>query len=193
MEDIRPLVLRYKPDEFRYANIKITGNDIPGTLAFLENKWKQLDPVHTFNYKFFDEQLAKTNAIFRDVISIIGFISFLSISISSLGLLGMATFTAETRRKEIGIRKVMGASVKGVLLLLSKGFIYLLVIASAVAIPVSYFLNNIWLQEFAYRINMGPSIFLVSLIIIFLIGLITIGSQTLQAALANPAVTLRDE
>ena len=193
MDDIRPLVLRYKPDEFRYANIKITGNDIPATLAFLEKKWKQLDPVHTFNYKFFDEQLATTNAIFRDVISIIGFISFLAISISSLGLLGMATFTAESRRKEIGIRKVMGASAKGVLLLLSKGFIYLLVIASVVAIPVSYFLNNIWLQEFAYRIHMGPSIFLVSLLIIFLIGLITIGSQTLRASLANPAVTLRDE
>ncbi len=193
MDDIRPLVLRYKPDEFRYANIKISGNNIPGTVTFLENKWKQLDPVHTFNYKFFDEQLAKTNAIFRDVISIIGFISFLAISISSLGLLGMATFAAESRRKEIGIRKVMGASVKAVLFLLSKGFIYLLVIASAVAIPVSYFLNNIWLQEFAYRIDMSPSIFLAGLLIIFLIGLITIGSQTLRAALANPATTLRDE
>jgi putative ABC transport system permease protein len=193
MDEIRPLVLRYKPDEFRYANIKITGNDIPGTLTFLETRWKQLDPVHTFNYKFFDEQLAKTNAIFRDVISIIGFISFLAISISSLGLLGMATFTAESRRKEIGIRKVMGASVKGVLLLLSKGFIYLLIIASAIALPVSYFLNNIWLQEFAYRIPLGPSIFLTGLVIIFVIGLLTIGSQTLRAALASPAITLRDE
>ncbi len=193
MDEIRPLVLRYKPDEFRYANIKITGNDIPGTLTFLETRWKQLDPVHTFNYKFFDEQLAKTNAIFRDVISIIGFISFLAISISSLGLLGMATFTAESRRKEIGIRKVMGASVKGVLLLLSKGFIYLLIIASSIALPVSYFLNNIWLQEFAYRIPLGPSIFLTGLIIIFVIGLLTIGSQTLRAALASPAITLRDE
>jgi putative ABC transport system permease protein len=193
MDEIRPLVLRYKPDEFRYANIKITGKDIPGTLDFLQKKWKQLDPVHPFNYQFFDEQLAKTNAIFRDVISIIGFISFLAISISSLGLLGMATFTAESRRKEIGIRKVMGASVKGVLLLLSKGFIYLLIIASCIAIPVSYLLNNVWLQEFAYRIEIGPAIFLGGLLIIFIIGLITIGSQTLRAALANPAITLRDE
>jgi putative ABC transport system permease protein len=193
MDDIRPLVLRYKPDEFRYANIKITGHDIPGTLAFLEKKWKQLDPVHPFNYKFFDEQLATTNAIFGDVISIIGFISFLAISISSLGLLGMSTFTAESRRKEIGIRKVMGASVKGVLYMLSKGFLNLLIIASVIAIPLAYFLNNVWLQEFAYRVKLSPSIFLGGLLIVFLIGLITIGSQTFRAALANPASTLRDE
>jgi len=193
MDDIRPLVLRYKPDEFRYANIKITGNDIPGTVTYLENKWKELDPEHAFNYKFFDEQLAKTNAIFRDVISIIGFISFLAISISSLGLLGMATFTAESRRKEIGIRKVMGASNKSMLILLSSGFIYLLIIASVIAIPVTYLLNNIWLQEFAYRIIMGPAIFFGGLLIIFIIGLITIGSQTLRASLTNPATILRDE
>jgi putative ABC transport system permease protein len=193
MDDIRPLVLRYKPNEFRYANVKISGIDKTGVVEFLDRKWKTIDPVHVFNYKYYDEQLAKTHAIFGDVISIIGFISFLAISISSLGLLGMATFTAESRRKEIGIRKVMGASIKSVLLLLSRGFIYLLLIASLIAIPLTYFLNNIWLQEFAYRIRMGPVIFLGGFLIIFIIGIITIGSQTLRASLTNPAMILRDE
>jgi putative ABC transport system permease protein len=193
MDDIQPLVLRYVPDEFRYANIKISGNDVAGTLAFFAKKWKQLDPDHALNYKFFDEQLATTNSIFRDVISIIGFIAFLAISISSLGLLGMATFTAESRQKEIGVRKVMGASVRSLLLLLSRGFIYMLAVSVVIAVPLTYFFNNFWLQEFAYRVQLGPSIFLAGILIIFVIGLLTIGSQTIRAALANPANTLRDE
>ncbi|HLF36010.1 MAG TPA: ABC transporter permease [Cyclobacteriaceae bacterium] len=193
MENIRPLTLRYNPDEFRYLNLKISGSDIPGTLKFLESKWKDADKVHPFNYKFFDEQLAKTHAIFGDILSMIGFVAFLAISISSLGLLGMATFAAETRRKEIGIRKVLGAEIRGLLVLLSGGFFILLIIAAVIAIPLSYLINNAWLQEFAYRISMGPAIFLGGMLIVFLIGLLTIGSQTLKAAMTNPAAVLRDE
>lgn len=193
MDNIQPLVLRYDPKNFQYANVKVTGNNLQETVSFLENKWKKIDQVHVFNYKFFDEQLAKTNSIFRDVISIIGFIALLAITISSLGLLGMATFTSETRRKEIGIRKAMGASTNSVLILLSKGFIYLLIVAAAIAIPLSYYLNRIWLQEFAYRIKLGPSLFLGGILIILILGLFTIGSQTLKAALTNPSAILRDE
>ena len=149
--------------------------------------------MHPFNYKFFDEQLAKTHAIFGDILSMIGFVAFLAISISSLGLLGMATFAAETRRKEIGIRKVLGAEIRGLLVLLSGGFFILLIIAAVIAIPLSYLINNAWLQEFAYRISMGPAIFLGGMLIVFLIGLLTIGSQTLKAAMTNPAAVLRDE
>jgi putative ABC transport system permease protein len=188
-----PLVLRYMPSEFRYMNVKISGNDIPGTINFLSKKWKEADQVHPINYKFFDEQLAKTHAIFQDILSIVGFIALLAISISSLGLLGMATYTAETRKKEIGIRKAMGAEVKGLLILLSKGYLILLAVATLIALPLSYLINNAWLEEFAYRVKFGPGIILTGIISVFIIGLLTIGSQTLKAALTNPATILRDE
>ena len=188
-----PLVLRYKPSDYRYINVKIAGNDIPGTISFLEKKWKENDKVHPFNYKFFDEQLAKTHAIFGDILSVIGFIAFLAISISSLGLLGMATYSSESRRKEIGIRKVLGAEVSGLLMLLSKGYLILLVIATIIAVPLAYLINNAWLEQFAYRVNFGPSIYLTGIFIVFIIGLLTIGSQTLKTALTNPSTTLRDE
>jgi putative ABC transport system permease protein len=193
MDKSGPLALRYLPKEFRHLNIKIKGEDIRGTVSFLETKWKEMDKTHPFNYRFFDEQLAKSHAIFGDILSVVGFIAFLAISISTLGLLGMATYTAETRRKEIGIRKVMGAEVKGLLLLLSKGFIVLLVIATVIAIPLTYLINNAWLSNFAYRITLGPAIFISGILIVFLIGFFTIGSQTLKAALTNPASILRDE
>ena len=192
MDKIRPLFLRFRPVDFRYLNIKITGNNVGGTVNFLEKKWKEIDKVHPLNYRFFDQQLAKANAIFGDILSIVGFVAFLAISISSLGLLGMATYAAETRRKEIGIRKVLGAEVKGLLILLSRGFITLLIIATIIAIPLGYLINNIWLENFAYRIHLGPAIFLTGISVVFVIGFLTIGSQTLKAALTNPAAILRD-
>jgi len=193
MDDIGPLVLHYNPEKFRYMNVRISGNNLKETLAFIESKWKQIDKIHTYEYKFFDEQLASSHAIFGDVISIVGFIAVLAVSIACLGLLGMATYTAETRLKEIGIRKVMGASVKSILLLLSKGFIILLGIAIIIGVPIAYFLNNLWLQMFVYKVNLGISIFGISILIMLILGLLTVGSQTLRAALASPSITLRDE
>jgi len=156
MEKISPLALRYRPAEFRHMNIRITGNNIGGTLAFLEKKWKEMDRIHPFQYKFFDQQLARTHAIFGDVLSVISFIAFLAITISSLGLLGMAIYTTETRRKEIGIRKVLGAEINGLLYLLSRGFMVMLFIATLIAVPLAYLINHLWIQEFAYRIRLGP-------------------------------------
>ena len=168
-------------------------NNLKETLAFIENKWKDIDKIHTYEYQFFDEQLANSHAIFGDLISIVGFISILAVSIACLGLLGMATYTAETRLKEIGIRKVMGASVKSILLLLSRGFIILLGIAILIGGPLAYFINNLWLELFAYRVNFGINIFGSAILIMLILGLLTVGSQTLRAALTNPSVTLRDE
>lgn len=193
MEDIGPLVIHYNPKEFRYLNVRISGNNLKETLAFIENKWKDIDKIHTYEYQFFDEQLANSHAIFGDLISIVGFISILAVSIACLGLLGMATYTAETRLKEIGIRKVMGASVKSILLLLSRGFIILLGIAILIGGPLAYFINNLWLELFAYRVNFGINIFGSAILIMLILGLLTVGSQTLRAALTNPSVTLRDE
>ena len=193
MEEIGPLVIHYNPGNFRYINVRISGNNLKETLSFIETKWKKIDKIHAFEYQFFDEQLANSHAIFGDVISIVGFIAILAVSIACLGLLGMATYTAETRLKEIGIRKVMGASVQSILLLLSRGFIILLAIAILIGGPLAYFMNNLWLQMFAYKVDFGITIFGTSILIMLILGLLTVGSQTLRAALTSPSITLRDE
>ena len=154
---------------------------------------KEISKQQEETYKFFDEQLANTHAIFGDVISIVGFIAILAISIACLGLLGMATYTAETRLKEIGIRKVMGASVQSLLILLSRGFIILLSIAIVIGVPLAYFINNLWLELFAYKVSFGINIFGTSILLMLILGILTVGSQTLRAALISTIVTLRDE
>jgi len=190
---IGPLFLRNLPETFRYINIRYTGEDFKATLAFLENKWKELDKIHSFNYQFFDQQLAESHAIFGDVMSIIGYVSIIAVVIASMGLLGMVTYNVETRIKEIGIRKVMGASVKSVLIQISRGFLILLLIAILIATPIAYFVNNLWLQNFAMRVNFNINILGTSILLVLILGLLAIGSQTVKAALTNPAITLRDE
>ncbi len=192
-DQIGPFMFNYKPEEYRYLNIKVSGQNLNETIAFLENKWKELDKIHTFQYQFFDEQLADSQGIFSDVLSIVGFVSLIAIVIAGMGLLGMATYSAETKIKEIGIRKVLGASVRSILLQISKGYIYMLVIAIVIATPIAYYLNNTWLQFFAIRINFSVWILLFGVLLLLTLGLLAIGSQTLKAAMTNPANTLRDE
>jgi putative ABC transport system permease protein len=192
-DQIGPFMFTYNPEEYRYLNIKVSGQNLNETIAFLEGKWKELDKIHTFQYQFFDEQLADSQGIFSDVLSIVGFVSLIAIVIAGMGLLGMATYSAETKIKEIGIRKVLGASVQGILMQISRGYIYMLLIAIVIATPIAYFLNNTWLQFFAIRINFSVWILLFGVLLLLTLGLLAIGSQTLKAAMTNPANTLRDE
>jgi len=192
-EQIGPFIFTNNPEEYRYLNLKVSGENLNETITFLENKWKEIDNKHAFKYRFFDEQLAESQGIFNDILSIVGFVAIIAIVIAVMGLLGMATYTSETKIKEIGIRKVLGASVKGILLYISKGYVYMLIIAILIATPIAYFLNNIWLQNFAVRINFSIWILGFGILILLILGLLAIGSQTLKAALTNPANTLRDE
>ncbi len=192
-DQIGPFMFTYNPDEYRYLNIKVSGQNLNETVDFLESKWKELDKIHTFQYQFFDEQLADSQGIFSDVLSIVGFVSLIAIVIAAMGLLGMATYSAETKIKEIGIRKVLGASVRGILMQISRGYIYMLLIAIVIATPIAYFLNNTWLQFFAIRINFSIWILAFGVLLLLTLGLLAIGSQTLKAAMTNPANTLRDE
>ncbi|MCK5103756.1 MAG: ABC transporter permease, partial [Cyclobacteriaceae bacterium] len=119
--------------------------------------------------------------------------AFLSITIACLGLLGIATYTAERRTKEVGIRKVLGAGEFKIAFLLSKGFIKMLLISIVIASPLVYFLNNMWLQNFSNRIDYGFGTIFLGTLIMLTLGILTIGSQTLRASKANPADTLRME
>ncbi len=189
-----PLVLRYLPNEFAYLNIRyLPTASTTSILSYVEQKWKAMDKVHSLKYNIYVDELKGTNAIFSDIIYILGFISFLTIIISTLGLLGIAAFTAESKRKEISIRKVHGAKTKNITFLLSKGFLPLFIIAVLVTVPLSYFVNSLWLEEFAYKVNVSPWVFVLGIGIMFATGFGTILSQTLSAASDSLLKRLKEE
>ncbi|MEQ9443650.1 MAG: FtsX-like permease family protein [Cyclobacteriaceae bacterium] len=192
-DETRPMLLANQPDAFKYANVKIASGDLVGTLDKLKEAWKQIDPVHPFEYEFYDQQLASMHQSILDIVAIVGFIAFLAITIACLGMLGMATYTAERRLKEVGIRKVLGAENLSVALLLSRSFLKILFISIGIAAPLSYFLNNFWLQYLPNRVDFGLSTVLLGSFLLLALGCLTIGSQTLRAARQNPVDTLRNE
>jgi putative ABC transport system permease protein len=190
-DKIGPLVLR-KGSNFNFVNAKIIGGDLIGTITRIKQKWKSIDPTHPFKYELFDEQLAKTHQAIFDAVSILGFIALLAIVIACLGLLGMATYTAERKTREVGIRKILGAEDLSIALLLSKGFFKMLLVSVFIGAPLSFFINNLWLQKFPNRVEFGIGTLLLGTVILMVLGLLTIGSQTIRASNSNPIDSLKN-
>jgi putative ABC transport system permease protein len=188
-----PMVLRVVPMYFEYANLKVITDDLEPTLLFLETKWKELEPYRPFRYALFEDQLEDYHAGAKNALQGLSFISFLTILIAFFGLLGMVIYDMEARVKEIGIRKVMGASVWDIILVTSKSFVLLLLFAAVLAIPVAWFGNHMILQSIANRIELGFGIFALGLLIMFSLGFLIIFSQTIRAASGNPVESLRYE
>ena len=191
--EIKPMMLRFKPDHFVYAQVNLSGFDITNEIQQIENVWKEFDPNHAFEAKTFQGEIDEFNNFFYDILYIIGLISFLSISIAAMGLLGIATYSIQVRLKEVSIRKVLGASTNGLMFLLSKGFMKLFTLAMVIGFSLAYVANNAWLNEFAYRVKFGIDIFLIAAGAMIIIGALTIGLQALKATTANPATNLRDD
>jgi putative ABC transport system permease protein len=192
-QKMMPLVLRNRPAAFGVASIKVRGTDMASAISFLQATWKKVNPNTKFEYQFYDEQLLFTHSMLSDVAKILGALSLLAVLISCLGLLGMAAYTAETRAKEISIRKIVGSSVPQIIVLLTKGFVIMLGIAAVIAIPIAYLLNNMWLQFFASRVSISPLTLIISVLVMFIISLLTVFSQSWRAAFANPINKLRSE
>ncbi len=192
-DEVGPLVLRNHPADFRYVNVQLAPADPRGTVARLARAWKALDPVHPFRYEFFDQELAATNQGILDVVSVLGFLAFLAVTISCLGLLGMATYVTERRRKEVALRKVLGAADAGIALLLSREFLKMLALAVALGVPLTYGINTLWLQNFPNRVPFGAGTLGLGSGILLVLGLLTIASQTLRAARSKPVDALRTE
>ncbi len=192
--EVEPLSIRFAP-WFSYTKITLTldGNNLPGTIDELEIKWAELVPNRPFLYTFLDESF--NTHYEKDVRFSRIFTAFaiISIFIACLGLLGLTMYNIQLRRKEIGIRKVMGASVPGIIAQLSKGYVVLFIIACLLAVPLAWYGMDQWLKGFAYRMTPGPIIFIAAALITLVIALATICIQSVKAALANPVDALRDE
>ncbi|MGH7601128.1 MAG: FtsX-like permease family protein, partial [bacterium] len=173
--------------------IKIKSTDIPKTIAAIENVWKRVNPNTPFEYHFLDETIDRQYAAEKKISAMANYFTILAIAISCLGLFGLAAFAAERRTKEIGVRKVLGATVTNIVSMLSQDFVKLVLVANIIAWPVAYFAMNKWLQNFAYRIDLGWWVFVFAGGAALLIALLTVSTQALKAALANPVDSSRYE
>lgn len=195
-EPIRPLVIRLFPSSGfigRFVTVRLAPGDHLATISFMETVWKKYAGDEGFSYNFLNDNLQKLYAADQRTSEIASAFSILAIFIACLGLLGLAAFITEQRTKEIGIRKVLGASVPEVIALLSVQFAKWVLIANAIAWPLAYYVMNNWLKNFAYRTDISLWIFIVSGALALIVALLTVGSRAIKAATANPIESLRYE
>ena len=191
-EPIQPLIIRYRPDDVYVAFIRITG-DTHEALAGIERVTKEVNPAFPFRYEFVDERFGRQYHSEASVSSLVNIFAGVSIFIACLGLLGLSSFAADQRAKEIGIRKVHGASTRSLVVLLSKQYAQMMIVAFLIAAPLAYFYMHQWLSGFAYQTDAGIYLFVFAGVITFAIGALTVSYKSYTASLANPATTLKED
>jgi putative ABC transport system permease protein len=193
--EIGPLAFRYKKNEFDLLSARIVPDQKEKVAAAIVSIWKKFDPIHPVEWMMMEDEIDKaySEAGFLDILKIVGYISFLSISLACLGMLGMAMYSTQTRIKEIGVRKVMGASTSQIVTLLSHSFLLLLCIAALIGTPIGYFFGEQFLSSYAYKIPITPLLILTGVLIVGFLGILIIGTQTWRAARRNPVKSLRYE
>jgi putative ABC transport system permease protein len=190
---VGPLILDMNPRRFRLINLTVGTESLKDTLTQIEGKWGEFFPNIPFEYFFLDERFDQQYQKEEQVGKIGSIFTFFGLVIACLGLFGLASFIAEQRTKEIGIRKVLGASIPNIMGLLSGEFSKWVLAANIFAWPAAYFVMNKWLQNFAYRANIGIGIFLLSALAAFAVAILTVSYQSLEAARANPVDSLHYE
>jgi putative ABC transport system permease protein len=190
---VEPLVLEYNPRWTARLFIKIKGGNIPQTINFLKTEIAKISPNTLFTYSFLDETINGLYSKENNMSEILKIFSILAVIISCLGLFGLVAHAAETRTKEIGIRKVIGAGTGNLVQLLSKDFLILVLTGNIIAWPLAWYGINKWLQEFTYRISVSWTVFALSLLLTMIIALLTIAWRCLKTANANPVKSLRTE
>ena len=191
-ESMLPMLFPYQPVE-GFMTLKVSGNDIRGTLSTIEDTWNTLFPESVFDYFFLDQnydQQYKADTQFGAVVTLF---ACLAIFIACLGLFGLSSFTITQRTKEVGIRKVLGASVAQIVSLLSKGIIILIIVADVVAIPIAYLVLSEWLAGYVTHINLSWWLFVIPLFFVVTLAMFTVGFNTIRAAIANPVDSLKQE
>jgi len=192
-EKIAPIVLRFTPRYFTYIFIKMSSTDISGTVNSIRKTWNKFAPGYPFEYNFLDETFNSLYKSNQHAGKIFSYFTFLALFVSCLGIFGLAAFMAEQRTKEIGIRKVLGASMPGVVMLLSREYLVLVVLANVIAWPAAYYAMNKWLQGYAYHANLSAGTFVFSSLLAILVALLTVSFQSVKAAAVNPVNSIKHE
>ena len=191
-EAISPLAIRLNLNP-NYLSIKLKPTATTASFTYIQETWKQFENIYPFDYFFLDEQLNNFYKSDNRLLNVLSIFAVIAICIACMGLFGLSMYTTRQRTKEIGIRKVLGASIPGVAALLSKDFIKLVFLAAIIAFPIAWLLMNKWLEDYAYRVKISWWMFIVAAIAVLLIALITISFQAIKAALTNPVKSLRTE
>lgn len=190
---IEPLAMVLAPEHISFTVVRIAPGEISKTIDNMKVSWESILPGYPFEYRFIDEDFERLYRTEERMVDLLKYFSIMAIIIACLGLFGLASFTAEQRKKEIGIRKVLGASEIKLTYLLCRDFLVLVIISSFIAWPISYFILGDWLESFAYRINLSSWMFIISGLLTMVVALATVGWQAIKAAFANPVDSLRNE
>ena len=200
-QEIEPVILTMNPAFFgeetqggvNFLLVRVSGRDLPATLDLLRAAWMEIAPESLFEYSFLDDDIARFYAGEANLARIFTYSAVFALLIACLGVYGLVSLEVARRTKEICIRKVMGAAVSDIMSLMSKQFVYLVLIASVLAWPAAWWLMNEWLADFAYRTEVGTAPFIAAGLVVLATALITVNLQTFRSALLNPADTLRSE
>jgi len=190
---IEPLVLVLKKEKADNMLVKVSEDNIAATLHYIKSAFNEVNPGQPFEYEFLDQAFAKQYRSDEQKGHLFLLFSAIAVIIACLGLFGLSTFTAEQRTKEIGVRKVLGASVASIVSLLSKDFLKLVLIAIVIAVPAGWYWMRIWLQDFAYKTSIDWWIFALAGVLSLVIAIVTISFQSIKAALMNPVESLKSE
>ena len=192
-DPIKPFGFYLDQQRINTLFVKVESDDLSGTIAEMKQTWTKLVPERPFDFTFQDEQVAKLYSNEQSFQKLFSYFTIVAIMIACLGLLGLSAYTAQQRTKEIGIRKVLGASVMNITQLLSTDFLKLVVIAIVISIPVAWYLMERWLESFAYHIQINGWVFAIAGAVAVCIALLTVSFQSIKAAVANPVNSLRNE
>ena len=192
-EPIEATVLMNRMRGYETLALQVNQNQIKNVVDKLKTSWESAYPEHIFDYEFLDQQIKEFYEGEQRLSTLLGVFSSIAIFIGCLGLFGLATFMANQKTKEIGVRKVLGASVESIVMLFSKEYLRLILIGFALAAPLAWYIMNKFLDEFAYKITIGFEVFVIGLVATLAIAMLTVGYRSIKAALVNPANSLRSE
>jgi putative ABC transport system permease protein len=192
-DKIEPMIIYYNPPNRNILSLRLEPGNVFKTMDVVENEWKQMFPDMPFDYLFLDEHFDSIHRTERNLAITFMYFTILAIIIACLGLFGLASYATERRIKEIGVRKVLGSTVSQIVLMLSKDFSKLVLLANILAWPIAWYAMNKWLQNFAYKTQIDVWLFVISGLIAFLIALITVSFRTIRAANSNPVKALKYE
>jgi len=194
-KDVEPLVIYINKHKYYadYLSVRFKPGNIGESVKLLQNKWKAFNPDKPISFTFVDDQLRSQYKSETKRSELFTSFAILSIIVSCMGLFGLSAFSAQRRTKEVGVRKVLGASVYQIVRMLAREYVLLIVVANIIAMPIAWYFSQQWLANFAYRIEVSPVVFILSIVLTLAIALITISYQAIKAAMINPIETLKDE